>query len=248
MIYNILNGDALAFSFPYEEIEGETIVMREALIDGNLSGDNFTDFFHTRANYLQITREEYNNAVVMELKKILNAGDNAEFNLWFEYDLFCQVNMWFLISLIHNLPIRKKVFAVYTTYLDKSSNQFWNGFGMANKKELIICANNKLELTGMDLAFGQDLWLHYKNNNLDELSRQSKIAPAAFPYLEEVIKAHIDRFPNDGGMGRPEKVITEITQNVSKDFDTVFREFWRRENIYGFGDTQLRKIYDRVIK
>lgn len=35
MIYNILNGDSLAYSFPDTKIEGDVIVVREALIDGD---------------------------------------------------------------------------------------------------------------------------------------------------------------------------------------------------------------------
>ena len=51
MIYNILNGDALAHSFPDAKIEGDIIVVREALMDGDLSGDNLNDFWRSRAKY-----------------------------------------------------------------------------------------------------------------------------------------------------------------------------------------------------
>ena len=75
----------------------------------------------------------------------------------------------------------------------------------------------------------------------------SETISAAFPYMQEVIKAHIDRFPKVGESGRPEKVVEEIVKNVSMDFPVVLSEFWKRESIYGFGDLQLRKIYDNVI-
>ena len=39
MQFNILNGAALAYSFPHAKIEGDVIAFREALIDGDLSGD-----------------------------------------------------------------------------------------------------------------------------------------------------------------------------------------------------------------
>ncbi len=37
MVYNILNGDSLAYSFPDAKIEGDVIVAREGLIDFMLS-------------------------------------------------------------------------------------------------------------------------------------------------------------------------------------------------------------------
>ena len=247
MVYNILNGDSLAHSFPDTKIEGDTIVVREALLDGELSGDNLHEFWQSRAKYLGITETEYNNSVVKEFEKIMNAPDHSAFNLWFEYDLFCQVNMWFVISIIHSLPIKKKVFAVYTSYLDKTSKQFWNGFGSANTDDLKVCYANKVSLGEADINLGQQLWKAYKNGNLGELTNLSMHQSVAFPYLQEVIKAHVDRFPEDSSKGRPENVIEDITKNVTTDFPKVFQEFWNRESIYGFGDVQLKSIYDKVM-
>jgi len=247
MVYNILNGDSLAYSFPDTKIEGYIVVVREALIDGSLSGDNLHEFWQLRANYMGLTEAEYQNNVVKEFEKILNASDNSEFNLWFEYDLFCQVNLWFVISIINSLPIKKKVYAVYTSYLDKTSKQFWNGFGKANSSDLRICFADRTLLNDADLQLGQDLWVAYKTGNLEELTRLARNQSSAFPYLQEVIKAHVDRFPGDGTMGRPEKVIEEIIKNVSTDFHIVFKEFWNRESIYGFGDTQVKHLYDKIM-
>src|ERR1041384_1190090 len=136
MIYNILNGDALAYSFPDAKIEGDIIVTREALIDGDLTGNELQEFWQARANYLGVTAADYHDKVLSEFEKIIKAPENSQFNLWFEYDLFCQVNMWFVISIINSLPIKKKVYAVYTSYLDKTNKHFWNGFGPANSTQL----------------------------------------------------------------------------------------------------------------
>lgn len=247
MIYQILNGDSLAYSFPDTKIDGEIIVVREGLIDGDLSGDNLHRFWQSRAKYMGLTEVEYHNMVVKEFEKIINAPDNSEFNLWFEYDLFCQVNMWFVISIINNLPIKKKVFAVYTSYLDRTNKQFWNGFGPANSGKLKVCFAGRIFLNDVDLQFGEDLWQAYKNGNLEKLIQLSDNRSLAFPYLQDVVKAHVDRFPKNGTKGRPEKVLEDIIKNFSTDFHKVFQEFWNRESIYGFGDIQLRHLYDKVM-
>jgi hypothetical protein len=247
MVYNILNGDALAHSFPDAKIDGEMVVVREGFIDGELSGDNPSDFWQTRAKHIGITKPEYNFAVVTEFEKIMHAPDDSVFNLWFEYDLFCQVNRWFVISLINRLSIRKKVYAVFTSYLHKTNKHFWNGFGPANLNELKVCFADRIALTEADLNFGHELWTAYKNGDLEELTNLSKHQSSAFPYLQEVVKAHVDRFPKDGTKGRPERVIEDITKNISTDFHMVFEEFWKRESIYGFGDVQLKGLYDKVM-
>lgn len=245
MIYNILNGDALAYSFPDAGIEGEIVVLREALIAGDLSGDNLLDFWKTRAKAVGVSETEYKNYVVIELEKLIDAPDHSEFNLWFEYDLFCQVNMWFVISILNNLAINKKVYAVYSTHLNKSEKQFWSGFGQANSDDLRFCLTNKIHLSEQDLKLGGQLWKAYKNGNLEELKHLADKQSAAFPYLKEVVEAHIARFPKEG-KGSPERVIEDIANTISPDFNTVFREFRNKESIYGFGDTQVREIYDKL--
>lgn len=248
MVYHILNGDSLADTFPDTGIEGDPVVVREALIDGDLSGGNLQDFWRSRAKYIGLTESEYHSRVAKEFEKILNAPTDSEFNLWFEYDLFCQVNMWFVISLINSLRIRKKVFAVYTSYLDKASKHFWNGFGPANADELRICYADRISLSEADVHLGQDLWEAYKDGDLATLTNLSRNQSLAFPYLKEVVDAHVDRFSKGGTRGRPERIIEDIIQNISTDFNDVFKEFWRRESIYGFGDTQIRSLYDRVMQ
>ena len=110
------------------------------------------------------------------------------------------------------------------------------------------CYANRIPFSEADIHLGQQLWSAYKNGNLEELTNLSKHQSMVFPYLKEVVKAHIDRFPNDDTKGRPERVIEDITKNITTDFHRVFKEFWNRESIYGFGDVQLKSLYDKVMQ
>ncbi len=246
MVYHILNGDSLAYSFQDAKIGGKIIVMRESLIAGDLYPEDHEDFWRSRANYMGITFTEYHKKILSEFEKIMNAPDLSEFNLWFEYDLFCQVNMWFVISMLNNLPIRKTVYVVYTSFLDRTSPQFWNGYGKANTADLNHAFTNRIRLNQVDIHLGQALWKAYKLHSLEQLTKLSRHQSSAYPFLGEVVKAHVDRFPRDGSKGRPEKVIEYIIQNISSDFNTVFTEFWKRESIYGFGDIQVKNLYDQI--
>jgi hypothetical protein len=248
MHFNIVNGDSLANSFPASNIDGNIVVFREALVDGDVSVDDRGAFWKSRARFLNITDAEYHTDVVTEIEKIQAAPDKSTFNLWFEYDLFCQVNMWFVISIISNLPITKQVFVVYTSHLDKPHQRFWNGFGPATPGELNRCYANKIPLSEAALQFGAALWQAYKNADLEQLTRLSRKCSPAFPYLSEVIRAHVDRFPKNGDTkGRPGRVVEDIINNISTDFNEVCKKFWKRERIYGFGDTQVKEIYDKVM-
>jgi hypothetical protein len=245
MTFNILNGDSLAYSFGEAGIAGEVVVAREALIDGSLTGDTLAEFWQNRAESLGTTLEEYKPYVVSEFEKIMHAPDYSAFNLWFGYDLFCQANVWFVLSLIDSLKIHKKVYMVYPTFLAEAD--IWKEFGQANSADLKVSFSNKVQFGEEDFQLARELWLAYKNLDLITLAQLAETKSACFPHLQEACQAHIERFAINGELSRPERVLTDILQKGETDFYKVFVEFSKREGVYGFGDDQLKPIYDKLV-
>lgn len=50
MIYHVLNGDALAETF---NLEGEKVICRECLIDGDLRAKNLKELWKVRAEFIK---------------------------------------------------------------------------------------------------------------------------------------------------------------------------------------------------
>jgi len=248
MVYHILNGDALTDRFLATGLPGEVIVAREAFIDGDLSGDTLQEFWKVRAKNWNETFENYKTKVADEYEKILQAPADSEFNLWFEYDLFCQVNLWFTLHLLHSSGKSKNVYAVYSSHLSKEDPNFWSSYGSATPEDLKTCFTQRTALTEADFNFGNELWLAYKNADFEKLTELAKQPKPAFPYLQDVVQAHIARFPSTGEPGRPEKAIRDILNYSSQDFNTVFAVFQKRERIYGFGDLQVKQLYAKVLR
>ena len=102
-IYHILNGDALKEQFP-PTLSGELIVARECLVDGNIQGESLEAFLTNRAkhieSYSQVPEGEYFKLTVPEINKIRNIAQGSKVYCWFEEDLFCQVNFWFVLHLL----------------------------------------------------------------------------------------------------------------------------------------------------
>jgi len=248
MTYHILNGDALTDRFVATGLTGEVIVAREAFVAGDLSGETLQDFWEVRARNWNEPFEKYKTKVVDEYEQILKAPSGSEFNLWFEYDLFCQVNLWFILHLLYSSGTSRNVYAVYSSHLSEDDPNFWSAFGPATSDDLNTCFTQRITLSESDIQFGSELWLAYKNADFQKLTELAKQPKPAFPYLQKVVEAHIARFPQNGEPGRPEKVIREILNYNSQDFNAVFTEFQKREGIYGFGDTQVKQLYDKVLR
>ena len=248
MTYHVLNGDALVERFTGLGLHGEVVVARECMIEGDLSGNDLASFYRSRATYLERTYPasgmKYGEDVAPEFDKLVAAPAGAEVNLWFGYDLFCLANMLFVRSLLKAGAGQKNVYVIYPSHL--SGNNVWLDFGRATAKDLLACYRERIRFGAEDLVLADGLWKAYKNGDLGELTRLSKITTACFPYLEAVCRAHVERFPVGDSPGRPERVVRELMDQGFNDFPSLFTAFFAREGIYGFGDGYVSKIYERL--
>lgn len=244
-LYHILNGDCLKERFPIS-INGEIIVARESLVDGDVNGDNLNDLFATRANFIShnyegFAEKDYFEKTVPEIQKIIKISSDSEVYLWFEDDLFCQVNMWFVIHLLFKNTQNCKVFLVRP----KIHNHL--GFGGLNTTELLELYQDSLPIK--DLSELAKLWRFYQKNDLKRLMATADKLVDLFPFITETAEAHLARIPNEKSLGRPKQVLIQIMKDLkTTDFSTVFKEFCKRESIYGFGDLQVKRLLDEVLE
>lgn len=249
MEYHVLNGDALAEKFP-QALNGQRIVCRECLVDGPLEGSTLNAFWETRAAYLADSEEDiprYYTGVKDELEQLLHLPEQARVSLWFEHDLFCQANMWFVLSLLKQAGRSYKIMIVYPYVEDEQ--QRWKGFGIAGEAALAAAWHNKLHLGNSELELGAQLWEAFRHNNGQQLASLSHIKNPCFLHLREVCEAQLQRFPGEGQKSRPEQTVADIlAAQPDAPFYTVFHEFFKQDGIYGFSDLIVKRIYDKLVE
>ncbi len=240
---HILNGDALKQQLP-KAIKGEVIIARECLVDGNIDGNNLEELFATRAKFISQnyggTEQVYYEKAVSEFHNMLEIDDHSDINLWFEDDLFCQVNFWFVVHLLMKRNASNSIFLVRP----QTHTQY--GFGGLNDSELISNYKNRLSLTQLDAI--ASLWESYQNSNTKELTATALELKNKYPFILTAVNAHIQRLSTNGNLGRPKDTLIKIMKDIgTKEFKVVFKEFNKREAIYGFGDLQVKRLYDEII-
>lgn len=245
--YHILNGDSLSGHFP-KQIDGEVLVMRECLVDGDVQSTDLENLLHVREkfisnNYGGFTEGEYYQKCTSEFEKMQSIPNGSEINLWFENDLFCQVNLWFVISLLNSSH------ADYLMNLVRPTPGHEYNFCSMTEAELIEAYSNKIEITPANIEKFCKLWELYQRDNCEEMIQVAEDMNQTFPFVIPACQAHADRFPRDSSLGRPEKSIVRIMEELeTTDFVQVFREFCKRESIYGFGDLQFKRLFDSVVQ
>lgn len=240
MIYHVLPGDAVAGEFHTLGIEGEAIICRECLVVGPVDADTPFEFWDQRARFILAAYAEdeieFHERVADELERVRDLDETAEVNLWFEYELFCSVNMWFCLSLLAGSGAT--VYRIEPVVLSAADR--WSGFGKLGGKDLEKCFDARIRLSPDDIALGADLWEAYRKGDSTRLSELSKTVSVAFPYLSEVCEAAIEKET------RPEEILSEIRFEGMTEFAEIFPEFSRRAGVYGFGDLQVQSLLDQI--
>jgi hypothetical protein len=236
MRFHVLPGDAQVGVFKETGIEGEMIVCREALVDGPVNAAGLEDLWKIRAAYLSGADDapDYFKDVVPEFEKLINAPTDAEIDLWFEYELFCQVNMWFCLWLLRDSTAA--IYRVEPCILTTENR--WNGFGGMAADDLRRCFDNRTLFGKADVQLGASLWEAYRSGDNDRLLVLSQASSESFPYLEEVCAAAVEKDT------KPAQVLAGIAGDGITEFGKVFAEFSQRAGVYGFGDLQVKRLFD----
>lgn len=241
MTIHVLAGDSLADGFRSAGFEGETVVFRECLVEGAVKAENIDEFWQVRADFIKSVygeeREKYYKTVVDELEKLNNLPTGSEVNLWFEYELFCQANMWFCLYLLQNS--KAKIYRVAPVV--RTVENVWEGFGDLNAEDLGKCFAAKIKFNDEEVLLGANLWKSYQNSDYKKLTQLSENKSTCFPYLKEVCRAEVKKHIY------PKQTLRKIKEDNFSDFPEVFSEFSRRAGVYGFGDTQVKRIWQEEI-
>lgn len=239
-IIHILNGDALAERFP-SSLQGEYIVFRELLMDGPVLEDLGPDFYKQRAQYIEELIQapaDYIKLVQPELEKLKSLRRGAVVYLWFEYDLFCQVNYWYCIHWLQRYNEDVKLYWV------RPQDYNWLGFGAYDPDGLVELYDEAKLLTDEELRQIKKIRECYRTRAYDQLT-QFISTEGLDKITKKILEADRDRLENAEGIVSLHKIVAEIKVEAKDDFGPAFRLFSERYGHYGLGDLQFRRLYNQ---
>ncbi|NLR62103.1 hypothetical protein HGH93_28690 [Chitinophaga polysaccharea] len=240
---NVLNGDAILNLFRQSKVPGEVVVCREMMCEGKVKyTKDLTVFFESRAKHLEyqygIDKQTYYTNVVQELEKLDSSGSATdEIILWFEYDLFCQVNMIFLLHYINvKLPQAPPISIVDLPH-------------HPSPEILAQVFEQRVRLNADDLALAADVWDAWCQHSPQELEHISKRPPGNLRHLPAAIIAHLKRFPDSiTGLSVIESYFLLRLALGSYRWYDLYTLFWSELEIFGFTNFQLDILVNRMVR
>ncbi|WP_445731709.1 DUF1835 domain-containing protein [Mariniflexile sp.] len=245
---HITNGTALTKFINELNIEGEKLTWQEMLCEGPTVEQVYSaGFLKLRKTFFRSFYDiDLNVAEIeSELDKLNHPENYSEIILWFEYDLFCHINMLAVISLIHQKKIDLPLYLVCSGRVDRSKNL--KALSELNSGALLKHYRDKVELKPEDIDLALTVWGIYCGRD-HNLFKPFIVKTSSFKYLSNCLKAHLERFPETkDGLNVLERNVLEIVKDKKiKSRHHLLGYALNYQGYYGYGDLQISRIIEKL--
>ena len=245
---HITNGSHLTNVLNELDIQGVKLTWQELLCEGPTTEKVGSELFlETRKSFFT---QFYNidldlELIKSELDKFNDSENYSEIILWFEYDLFCHINMIAIISLIQQKKMNLPIHLVCSGRIEGSKNLM--GLSELSPEQLLNHYKNKVLLNKDDIDIATTVWGIYCGVD-HNLLKPFIVKPSSFKYLSNCLKAHLERFPDSvDGLSILERNILQIIvkQSITSKHHLLGYAL-NYQGFYGYGDLQLKRIINQL--
>ncbi|MDO6820174.1 MULTISPECIES: DUF1835 domain-containing protein [Zobellia] len=247
-LLHITNGDSFTERIKSLKLKGDIITWREMLCEGKtLTNVGSESFWKARFEFLnknyKVSKSWFIEKTLKEYRSLCNHKQQDEIVLWFEYDLFCQVNMIAVLSWLKTNRKYAQVSLVCSGKEDDTDKMY--SLNDLTDEQLLKLYSNKVELSQDDIEYADYVWQLYCSDNPIRLENLSDFGEFQFNYLGDAVRTHLHRFPSiKNGLNEMENTILRLAVDKKPTSKGAFvSEILQNQGLLGFADTQ----YDRAL-
>jgi len=250
-LLHITNGDSFTQRLGSLKLKGDVITWREMLCEGKtLTNVGSESFWKTRFEFLnknyKVSKSWFIEKTLKEYRSLCNHKQQDQIVLWFEYDLFCQVNMLAVISWLKANRKYAEISLVCSGKEDDSDKLY--ALNDLSDGQLLKLYQNKVVLSQDDIEYADYVWQLYCSDNPMRLENLSDFKNYKFDYLSEAIAAHLRRFPSlKNGLNDMENNILQLSFNQKLNSKKeLLGTILKNQGFLGFGDSQYERAISRL--
>lgn len=246
-LLHITNGDSFTNKLNSLPLKGDIITWREMLCEGKtLSTVGSESFWKTRFEFLnknyKISKSWFVEKTLKEYRSLCNHKQQDQIILWFEYDLFCQINMLAVLSWLKTHRRHAEISLVCSGKEDDTEKRY--DLSELSNERLLKLYDERVKLTQDDIEYADYVWQLYCSDNPIRLENLKDYQNFQFEYLSEAVRAHLRRFPSiKNGLNEIENSILELAELEKPASKKQFLyTILSHQGVHGFGDTQYERI------
>jgi len=162
-----------------------------------------------------------------------------ELNLWFEHDLFDQLNLVQLLTWIRGrLPAAKVVSLVCIGSFP--GHPGFKGLGELTPDELASLLETRRRVTDAQYSLAELAWQALREPTPEALDKLRRRDTAALPYLVAAVARFLQEYPwTIDGLSRTERRLLELANGGSISLSTAFPRMHDGEDVYYVTDASM---------
>ncbi|WP_282938877.1 DUF1835 domain-containing protein [Paenibacillus sp. RC67] len=258
---HIVNGDSFGSTLKKSGIEGDVLVWRESLYEGPLSV-LFTDeeTREARIKYFSskgVPAASFQSHTNFQEAALQQCSHYKEIVLWFEYDLFDQTMLIYLLQWFSKQRHLMNDTNLHLICIDSFPGVHpFKGLGQLTPAQTKQLEGSWLPVSDEQLRLSHRAWAAYASRDPRAIIDLLEQDTSELPFLESAMKCHLERFPSlRNGLSRVEQLTLE---GIGKGLDRLpllFEQISDAVSEYGIGDVQywgylkgLHSVVDPIIE
>ncbi|WP_426450580.1 DUF1835 domain-containing protein [Paenibacillus sp. S-38] len=249
---HIVNGDSFAMKLRKAVPDVDILVWRESLYEGPLSV-SFTDpkTREARARYfadLGVPACQFEHFTSEQENKLMEFHAYKEIVLWFEYDLFDQTMLIYLLQWFagQNLAAVRLSLLCIDSYPGVDP---FRGLGPLSPEQIIPLMGTWKEVTREQLELAAQAWRVYAGDDPMKLAQFIGGATGELPFLKRALDCHRKRLPSvhNGLSAVEESALAWIHSGIDEP-KALFSKISDQWLDYGLGDVQFWNVLKKMTK
>jgi hypothetical protein len=244
---HIANGHQLTSLIEQAAIGGETSVWADPLHDGPVpAGLSDAALRAVRAAYL--AGEYAVEPVLQELTAWSDALDRRsafdELVLWFEHDLFDQLNLLQVLDRIGGSP---RVPIALVSIREYPGRAFFKGMGELSPKDIAALYHTRQPLPARAFVAAAEAWRAFRSPDPRDIEIFLAGDPSALPFLADALRRHLQEFPSShSGLSRSERRLVERLDHSPQEIRALWPRMWEGETAYYITDGSFWQLVQRL--
>ena len=240
---HVANGHCTTRLIEQAHLPGRTSIWADPLHEGPIADVGDAELVRLRAADIAHGLGERVEDVEADLTSWRAAvdADHAydELVLWFEHDLFDQLNLIQLLSRIgRDRPIRKPVSLVSID--SHPGHPQFKGLGELSPADIAALFGRRRRVTPEQFAVALRAWDAFRSQERGRIESLLREDTAALPFLAPALRRYLDEAPVEpGGLSRSERRLLDLLGRGPVDIHTAWRRMHDGETAFFITDTSF---------
>jgi len=251
-VLHITNGDCCADALKASSLQGDVLPWRDVLHEGPVPcGLGQKDLSRVRskfiADYFQADYDETLRSFSQRDLHLASADQYDEVILWFEHDLYDQLQLLQILSWFADAIHTHKKLNIICVDSFPGVEPFY-GLGQLSPLQLESLYGLKASVTVKHLVLAEEGWQAFISSNPSILLLFAEQSAVLFPFLKAALYRFCEEYPSiSNGLGRTQQQILSLIHNGINQPAEIFKACQQAEEAAFMGDWSFFNLIRELV-